>query len=71
MIYGDAQVSTDGQSVDAQVTQLKAAGTGSLARKECSYPRPLRLGQFIPFGRHRSAPNHQIRYKMNQRSNQM
>jgi DNA invertase Pin-like site-specific DNA recombinase len=30
MIYGYARVSTDGQSVDAQVKQLREAGTVSV-----------------------------------------
>ena len=30
MIYGYARVSTDGQSVDAQVKQLRAAGTAKV-----------------------------------------
>jgi len=32
MIYGYARVSTDGQSVDAQVRQLRAAGAGQVLR---------------------------------------
>jgi Resolvase, N terminal domain len=33
MIYGYARVSTDGQSLDAQVKQLRAAGAEKVLRK--------------------------------------
>jgi DNA invertase Pin-like site-specific DNA recombinase len=36
MIYGYARVSTDGQSVDAQVRQLRAAGAGQVLREVAS-----------------------------------
>jgi len=36
MIYGYARVSTDGQSLDAQVCQLKAAGAGKVFREVAS-----------------------------------
>ena len=36
MIYGYARVSTDGQSVDAQVRQLKAAGARQVLREVAS-----------------------------------
>jgi Resolvase, N terminal domain len=36
MIYGYARVSTDGQSVDAQVHQLRAAGAGRVFREVAS-----------------------------------
>src|SRR5471030_3146840 len=36
MIYGYARVSTDGQSVDAQVKQLKAAGAEEVYRETAS-----------------------------------
>ena len=36
MIYGYARVSTDGQSVDAQVKQLRAAGAGKIFRETAS-----------------------------------
>ena len=36
MIYGYARVSTDGQSVDAQVRQLRAAGAGQVFRETAS-----------------------------------
>jgi predicted site-specific integrase-resolvase len=36
MIYGYARVSTDGQSVDAQVRQLRAAGAGTVFREVAS-----------------------------------
>ena len=36
MIYGYARVSTDGQSVDAQVKQLHAAGAGQVFRETAS-----------------------------------
>jgi hypothetical protein len=36
MIYGYACVSTDGQSVDAQVRQLRAAGAGKVFREVAS-----------------------------------
>jgi len=55
MIWGYARVSTDGESVDAQVTQLRAAGakkiyqeTASGARRPCTIaprPRPTRQGR--------------------------
>ena len=40
MIYGYAQVSTDGQSVEAQVSQLRAAGSDGISRETASEPRP-------------------------------
>jgi hypothetical protein len=36
MIYGYARVSTDGQSVDAQVKQLRQAGPGKVFRETAS-----------------------------------
>ena len=39
MIYGYARVSTDGQSVDAQVKQLRAAGAEKLFRETASGAR--------------------------------
>src|SRR5216684_4376915 len=36
MIYGYARVSTDGQSVEAQVAALKAAGAGKVSREVAS-----------------------------------
>jgi predicted site-specific integrase-resolvase len=36
MIYGYARVSTDGQSVDAQVRQLRAAGAATVFREVAS-----------------------------------
>ncbi len=36
MIYGYARVSTDGQSVDAQVRRLRAAGAGKVFRETAS-----------------------------------
>ena len=39
MIYGYARVSTDGQSVAAQVSQLKAAGCGKVFREVASGAR--------------------------------
>ena len=36
MIYGYARVSTDGQSVDAQVRQLRAAGCKKVFREVAS-----------------------------------
>jgi DNA invertase Pin-like site-specific DNA recombinase len=39
MIYGYARVSTDGQSVDAQVNQLKAAGAEKVFRETASGAR--------------------------------
>jgi DNA invertase Pin-like site-specific DNA recombinase len=36
MIYGYARVSTDGQSVDAHVRQLRAAGAGRVFREVAS-----------------------------------
>jgi DNA invertase Pin-like site-specific DNA recombinase len=36
MIYGYARVSTDGQSVDAQVRQLRAAGAAKVFREVAS-----------------------------------
>src|SRR6266581_1506906 len=36
MIYGYARVSTDGQSVDAQVKQLRAAGVDQVFRETAS-----------------------------------
>src|SRR3974390_2514396 len=36
MIYGYARVSTDGQSVDAQVKQLRASGAGQIFRETAS-----------------------------------
>ena len=39
MIYGYARVSTDGQSVDAQVKQLRAAGAEEIFRETASGAR--------------------------------
>jgi DNA invertase Pin-like site-specific DNA recombinase len=39
MIYGYARVSTDGQSVDAQVKQLRAAGAEKVFRETASWAR--------------------------------
>ena len=39
MIYGYARVSTDGQSVDAQVKQLRAAGAEKIFRETASGAR--------------------------------
>jgi DNA invertase Pin-like site-specific DNA recombinase len=36
MIYGHARVSTDGQSVDAQVKQLRAAGAAQIFKETAS-----------------------------------
>lgn len=36
MIYGYARVSTDGQSVDGQVRQLRTAGAGQMFRETAS-----------------------------------
>ena len=36
MIYGYARVSTDGQSLDAQVKQLRAAGAEKIAKETAS-----------------------------------
>src|SRR5208283_4608377 len=42
MIYGYARVSTDGQSVDAQVRQLRAAGARQVFREVASGAKPDR-----------------------------
>jgi Resolvase, N terminal domain len=39
MIYGYARLSTDGQSVDAQVKQLRQAGAGKVFRETASGAR--------------------------------
>jgi DNA invertase Pin-like site-specific DNA recombinase len=39
MIYGYARVSTDGQSLDAQVKQLRAAGAEKVFRETASGAR--------------------------------
>jgi DNA invertase Pin-like site-specific DNA recombinase len=39
MIYGNARVSTDGQSVDAQVKQLRQAGAAKAFRETASGAR--------------------------------
>jgi hypothetical protein len=39
-VYGYAQVSTDGQSVDAQIRQLRAAGAARCSAKWRAEPRP-------------------------------
>jgi DNA invertase Pin-like site-specific DNA recombinase len=44
MIYGCARVSTDGQSVDAQVKQLRAAGAEKVFRETASGARSDRAG---------------------------
>ncbi len=43
MIYGYARVSTDGQSVDAQVRQLRAAGAGKVFREVASGAKTDRM----------------------------
>jgi DNA invertase Pin-like site-specific DNA recombinase len=44
MIYGFARVSTDGQSVDAQVKQLREAGAEKVFRETASGARSDRAG---------------------------
>jgi DNA invertase Pin-like site-specific DNA recombinase len=44
MIYGYARVSTDGQSVDAQVKALHAAGAEKVFRETASGARTDRAG---------------------------
>jgi DNA invertase Pin-like site-specific DNA recombinase len=44
MIYGYARVSTDGQSVEAQVKQLRAAGCEKVVRETASGARADRAG---------------------------
>jgi DNA invertase Pin-like site-specific DNA recombinase len=44
MIYGYARVSTDGQSVRAQVRQLRAAGCEKIFREVASSVKTGRLG---------------------------
>ena len=44
MIYGYARVSTDGQSVDAQVKQLRAAGAEKVFRETASGAKTDRAG---------------------------
>jgi Resolvase, N terminal domain len=44
MIYGYARVSTDGQSIDAQVKQLRDAGAGKVFRETASGARSDRAG---------------------------
>jgi DNA invertase Pin-like site-specific DNA recombinase len=43
IIYGYARVSTDGQSVAAQLTQLKAAGCGKVFQETASGARTDRV----------------------------
>jgi DNA invertase Pin-like site-specific DNA recombinase len=47
MIYGYARVSTDGQSVDAQVKQLRGAGAEKVFR-ETGKRRSVRPGAIAP-----------------------
>jgi DNA invertase Pin-like site-specific DNA recombinase len=48
MIYGYARVSTDGQSVDAQVKQLRAAGADQVFRETASGARADRVQLTLP-----------------------
>jgi DNA invertase Pin-like site-specific DNA recombinase len=47
MIYGYARVSTDGQSVDAQVKQLRAAGAEKVFKETASGARADRAGYAV------------------------
>jgi DNA invertase Pin-like site-specific DNA recombinase len=47
MIYGYARVSTNGQSVDAQVKQLRQAGAEKLFRETASGARSLTTPEAI------------------------
>ena len=51
MIYGYARVSTDGQSVDAQVKQLRLAGAEKVFRETASGARTDRAGLRQVLGR--------------------
>jgi DNA invertase Pin-like site-specific DNA recombinase len=51
MIYGYARVSTDGQSVDAQVKQLRGAGAEKVFRETASGARTDRAGLRQVLGR--------------------
>ena len=51
MIYGYARVSTDGQSVDAQVMQLRSAGAEKVFRETASGARTDRAGLHPVLGR--------------------
>jgi hypothetical protein len=52
MIYGYARVSTDGQSVDAPVKQLRAAGAAKVYRDTASGTRGERAQRIgaLPWG---------------------
>jgi DNA invertase Pin-like site-specific DNA recombinase len=41
MIHSYARVSTDGQSIDAQVNQLRAAGAEKISRETASGPKTV------------------------------
>jgi DNA invertase Pin-like site-specific DNA recombinase len=43
MIYAYARVTTDGQSLDAQVKQLRAAGAEKIAKETASGAKPDRV----------------------------
>jgi hypothetical protein len=47
MIYGYARVSTDGQSVDAQVKQLRAAGAEKVFRETASLPTSCQASRVV------------------------
>jgi DNA invertase Pin-like site-specific DNA recombinase len=71
MIYGYARVSTDGQSVAAQVSQLKAAGArkcSGMIRARTGEGRKLAKARGVRMGRKPKLIAHQQREALQEKS---